>query len=356
MYRHLLVLIDGSPLSHSTVDQAITYARDVSARLTFFHAQPDIGATGDGALLRTLSLPAFAEAAAGNANALLAKAAAAARAAGVQYQVLAAVSDRPHEAIHAVAHDQGCDLIFLASHGRRGLKGMVAGSVTQRLLQLSTLPVLVAAVESNLPRSDAQRAIFTIKEEHRALAAVMAAMQEVIEPLRYGEAVPAFALLRAMLYYIENFPEKLHHPKEDEYLFRLLRERTTAFNAALDELQRQHVLGAAQLALWRDALGAFETGAPGARDRFIATTDNFVAAQWDHIQVEERVILPAAVQHLSEADWKVVASAFADHGDPRFGTDADRPYERLFARLLNLAKGTTESIRTTLAQHQGESL
>src|SRR4030095_6909037 len=94
---------------------------------------------------------AFNEHRAGEARGILAKAEAVARAAGVPFDSTVTVSDRPHEAILAAAESRGCDLIFIASHGRRGVKGLMLGSQTQRVLQQTTIPVLVSAVESNRP-------------------------------------------------------------------------------------------------------------------------------------------------------------------------------------------------------------
>jgi len=170
MYMHLLVPVDGTPLASATIEQAVAYARVGGARLTFLHARADLAARGDGALLHAMSPEVFADAAAGNARALLARAEAAARAAGVTASSMLMTSDRPHEAILEAARSSGCDLVFMASHGRRGLKGALLGSVTRKVLEGATLPVLVAAVESNLAaRSDEQRALVLLREEHRSL-------------------------------------------------------------------------------------------------------------------------------------------------------------------------------------------
>ncbi len=88
---------------------------------------------------------------AGEARAILAKAEVVARVAGVPYESAVMTSDRPHEAILHAAESRGCDLIFIASHGRRGIKGLMLGSQTQKLLQHATIPVLVSAIQSNLP-------------------------------------------------------------------------------------------------------------------------------------------------------------------------------------------------------------
>ncbi|HKE40948.1 MAG TPA: universal stress protein, partial [Casimicrobiaceae bacterium] len=143
MYRHLMVPLDDSALSAETVNQAVQLARTLNAKVTFFHAQSDYGASSVGALERVMSPAAFNENMAGEARAILAKAEVVARAVGVAYDSAVTTSDRPHEAILRTAEARGCDLIFMASHGRRGVKGLMLGSETQKVLQHTTIPVLV---------------------------------------------------------------------------------------------------------------------------------------------------------------------------------------------------------------------
>lgn len=339
MYQHLLVPIDGSPLAVVTVEQAVAFARAVGARITFFHARPDYAASEQGALMHAMAPDAFLETAAGNAHALLARAEAAARAGGVAADALALTRDRVYEAILDAAGERGCDLIFMASHGRRGLKGMMNGSVTHKVLQHTTLPVLVATVAGKLPESDEYHALATIRNEHRSLAAVIHGLQHVVRASIAVGIAPDFSLLRAMLYYIEIYPERLHHPKEEAYLFRLLRARSDECNALIDELARQHVEGAARFAALREALGAWERGTAGAAEVFAGALTAFADSQWHHMNVEEKLVFPAAGRHLTAADWSEIARAFGDNGDPRFDTDTDASFEALFTRLLNLAAG-----------------
>lgn len=325
MYKHLLVPIDGTPLAARTVEQAVAYAGTGGARITFVHVRADLGARGEGALLHALSPATFAEAAAGNARAIVAKAESAARAAGVACDAQVLTGDRPHEAILRAAHDAGCDLVFMASHGKRGLKGALLGSVTRKLLDAATLPVLVAAVESNLaPASDEQRALALLRDEHRSLAAVLHALLAQVDL-----PAPDPALLRALVFYIDQFPERLHHPKEDAYLFAALRRRTRAHDALLDALHAQHEDGAALFAQMRRLLEA------GERSGFAQAVRDFAQAQWQHMRDEEQLVLPAASLHLQAEDWREMAAAFAAHGDPRFG--AGESFDQLAARLLEMA-------------------
>jgi nucleotide-binding universal stress UspA family protein/hemerythrin-like domain-containing protein len=326
MYQHLLVPIDGTPLATVTVDHAVAYAQATGARLTFLHVRPDMAATSDGALLHAMSPEMFADAAAGNARAVVAKAEASARAAGVSCDSLVETGDRPYEIILEAAVRAGCDMVLMASHGRHGLKGAVLGSVTRKVLDRATLPVLVAAVESNMASlTDEQQALAVIRDEHRSLAAVLHALTRLA-----GAPAPADPqLLRAMVSYIEQFPERQHHPKEDVYLFRKLRERTRDCDALIAELERQHVAGAGGVARMRSALDA------GPAADFAQAVNDFAALQWRHMDAEEKLVLPAAHQHLHAEDWREIARAFSANGDPRF--DASESFEALAARLLELA-------------------
>ena len=349
MYRHLLVPIDDSSLSVEAVRQAVEFAGALGAKVTFFHAQADYGATSLGALERVMSPAAFEQQAAGEARGLLAKAEVVARTAGVPHASLAVTSDRPYAAIIDAAHARGCDLIFMSSHGQRGLRGLFLGSQTQRVLQHTTIPVLVGVVETTAAGSEQKAAVATIREEHRSLASVIYGLEYLVRATREKGAPPQFPLLRAMLYYIKNFPEKLHHPKEDAYLFKKLRLRTSEFNDTLDELEREHVAGREAVAAMDEALGRYEVEPDTGFDAFAVAVQKFAALEWPHMLLETKVIIPAALKYLTAEDWAEVGHAFAQNGDPRFSVDADEEFRQLFTRILNVAPenivGGVESAR-----------
>lgn len=347
MYKHLLVPIDGSALSNATVDQAMAFARSSGARVTFVHARPDYAATQQGALMHAVAPAAFEDAAAGNARALVAKAEAAARAAGVACTSAIHTSDRPQDVILDAAREAGCDLIFMASHGRRGLKGALLGSITHKVLQRAVVPVLVAAMDSNLQLSDEQRALATIRDEHRSLAAVIHALQQLLDEAQRTNRPPGIELLRAMLFYIEQFPERLHHPKEDAYLFAKLRQRTHECDALIDGLEAQHREGAAQFAALKQEVQALESGAARALPRLVQAVQDFAQSQWAHMSAEENLLLPAASRHLQPGDWAEIAEAFGGNRDPRFGTETDASFADLASRLINLAADSASAASST---------
>ena len=145
MFKHILVPTDGSALSDSTVARAVSFAKETGARITFFYSQPDFPMPiyGEGALIDPTTPEQFAKSAASEAETILSKARGAAEAAGVACDSDTAVNEVPYEAIIDAADRHGCDLIFMASHGRRGIAGLLLGSETQKVLTHSKTPVLV---------------------------------------------------------------------------------------------------------------------------------------------------------------------------------------------------------------------
>lgn len=145
MFRHLLVPTDGSDLSRRTATHAITFARETGARITFFAALPQhpvsfhegYGLTDAGTRERLI---ATAEQ---QGRAILDPLVAEATAAGVSAKAAATPCATVHDGIIAAATHHGCDLIFMASHGRRGIGALLLGSETQKVLTHSKIPVLV---------------------------------------------------------------------------------------------------------------------------------------------------------------------------------------------------------------------
>lgn len=145
MFKHILVPTDGSQLSAETVTRAISFARESGARVTFFYAKPEypVAFYGEGALIDPTTPEKFAAMADQQAKEILDACTKEAAVANVTCATLAVTSDIPYEAIIEGASATGCDLIFMASHGRRGFSGLLLGSETQKVLTHSKVPVLV---------------------------------------------------------------------------------------------------------------------------------------------------------------------------------------------------------------------
>lgn len=145
MFKHILVPTDGSALSRETVKRAISFAREAGARITAFYAKPSFPECffGEGALVDPGSPEKFAQMAEEEAQHILDEVDLACREAGVPCSRCTLESDIPYEAIIDMANQCECDLIFMSSHGRRGIGALLLGSETQKVLTHSKIPVLV---------------------------------------------------------------------------------------------------------------------------------------------------------------------------------------------------------------------
>ncbi|HWT67186.1 MAG TPA: hemerythrin domain-containing protein [Terracidiphilus sp.] len=181
----------------------------------------------------------------------------------------------------------------------------------------------------------ARRAVQTIVREHQQLSSVINGMIRFAESLSCGEHAPAPMVMRAMLYYIREYPEQVHHPKEDKYLFARLRSRTDEFDDVIEELQAQHIEGEARVRDLERALTRYElTGRPAA-PALRAMVDEYAAFYSRHRLLEEEVILPAALRFLSAADWMDLDEAFGANRDPFSGSELQGELDRLYSMILS---------------------
>ena len=143
MFKHLLIPTDGSELSQAAIQGAVQFAKSINARVTAFYAMPKFHMLAYGPEMVTDTRQEFAKDCKAHADRFLAVVVQAAKAADVPCETVLKTSDQPYEAIIATAKEQGCDLIMMASHGRRGVQAFILGSETQKVLTHSKIPVLV---------------------------------------------------------------------------------------------------------------------------------------------------------------------------------------------------------------------
>jgi nucleotide-binding universal stress UspA family protein/hemerythrin-like domain-containing protein len=323
-------------VSAANVEAAVQLAVRLDARITFFHAATDMPAEGGESMLSTLS-PAgeWADAAPGEATALLAKARAGALATGVPCEVVARFCESPATVIVDTALARGCDLIVMATRGRRGVAGWLHSSQTERVLRQCPVALLVTRVEANDPLAPSERALAVIRDEHRSIAVVVRGMRDLIRQAETSATAPDLRSLGAMLAYLRAFPLQLHHPKEELYLHRWLRERAPACDPLLRDLEAQHVREHALvdqvLATLRDA----EAGDRAAVAELGEQVKTLADTVGHHISFEERKLLPLALQHFHDADWTEIAAAFEGNDDPGFGALQADEFRRLFSRIAS---------------------
>lgn len=146
MFKHFLVPTDGSDLSLEAATNAITFAQELGARITFMHVEPmaftELAAT---AAVATYVTPTVCEDVEDAAAEVLRRARASALEKGVTSDGVLAFGESPHLAIVKAATERKCDLIVMASHGRRGVAALLVGSETYQVLTHTSIPVLVYA-------------------------------------------------------------------------------------------------------------------------------------------------------------------------------------------------------------------
>ncbi len=146
MFKHLLVPTDGSELSAAAVKAACAFAAEIGARITFYHALPGlipVYVTGEMIPNDPAIDAMFLASRDRRAEDLVHAAEAIAAAAGVACDTAMEECESPHEGIIDAATGRGCDLVFMASHGRRGMSALLLGSETQKVLTHCRIPVLV---------------------------------------------------------------------------------------------------------------------------------------------------------------------------------------------------------------------
>jgi hemerythrin-like domain-containing protein len=182
------------------------------------------------------------------------------------------------------------------------------------------------------------KAIRIIQDEHRSLSAVLHGLVYLVHQLIDRGVEPDFPVLGAMIHYIDTVPERFHHPKEDKYLFALLRERHPAAAPVLDRLHSEHRVTAEKIRLLEHALLRYEhQGGEAARTSFATAVEEFAAFHANHMRIEEQEILPLAAKHLTTDDWARIDAAFSGHTDPLFGLEASTSHAKLLRRIVNLA-------------------
>jgi branched-chain amino acid transport system ATP-binding protein len=182
-------------------------------------------------------------------------------------------------------------------------------------------------------------ALDILHREHRAITAVLHCFGHIIEETKDRKLAPEFDFFDAVIRYMREFPDQMHHPKEDEFLFKTLRAKAPEMAPVLDELHEQHVEGDRMLSKlhwklmdWRktpddDAIGA----------DFCAMAEAFIEFQWQHAAQEERTVMPEARKCLDAEDWAPINAAFMDNDDPLFGSRTQDEFGKLFSRVVALA-------------------
>ena len=173
-----------------------------------------------------------------------------------------------------------------------------------------------------------------ISDEHAAVAAVLRSLMPLIEQGPGDEPERFFDVLRAMLFYIDEFPERRHHPNESRLLFPRVLRQAPELMATIHRLEADHLQGEGRVRELQHELLAWELLGESRRDVFVGHVQEYVRFYLDHMRMEETQVLPVALRVLGESDWAELDRAFEGARDPLAGGVRDPAYDRLFTRIV----------------------
>jgi hemerythrin-like domain-containing protein len=174
-------------------------------------------------------------------------------------------------------------------------------------------------------------------DEHRSIGAVLHGLRSLVRAQRDRAAKIDSRVFRSMLYYLDVFGERQHHPKEEDHLFPALRARSKEAAVILDELGREHAHGERGIRELEQALLRYEEGGEGEFPAFAAAVERYVGDYYEHMRKEEQVVMPLAEKVLTAKDWNLIEDAFAENRDPLGGATPGDDHRDLFTRIVNIA-------------------
>lgn len=172
--------------------------------------------------------------------------------------------------------------------------------------------------------------------EHRTLSAVLSAMRQLTASLSPPCHPDDLRALRAMLLYLSDYPERVHHAQEESQLFRRLLGRDAELDEAIERLHKQHGRSLSAVHRLEHLLNRAEFGQTTDVTLFRFEADRFVASYYDHMRHEEQDVLPAAEALLGDAEWDDMAAGLANERDPLHALSVEARYEELLSTIVRL--------------------
>ena len=177
--------------------------------------------------------------------------------------------------------------------------------------------------------------IKVIQDEHSSLSAMLKSLRMMIQRGLDNEPLKFFDILRAMIFYIDEVPEKQHHTKESELLFPAIAKRSEEDKDLISQLEAEHHQGEKAIRELQHKLLAWEILGDSQRIEFEETANTYIDFYLNHIQLEEKFLIPQALQVLKPEDWLMLDKAFEKNSDPLSKSRQRDPiYDRLFTKIV----------------------
>lgn len=194
-----------------------------------------------------------------------------------------------------------------------------------------TLPPSIATPVSTA----APAALRIIRDEHAALRAVLHSLQLMVERGPGDDPEGFFGVLRSMLFYIDEYPERRHHPRESNFLFPRVLQRAAWAMPVISRLEQEHVHGERDVRELQHLLTGWELVGESRRLPLAQAVHRYVDFYLEHMRLEETQVLPLAQQYLGGDEWDELAEVFGANEDPMTGLHPREPvYDRLFTQIV----------------------
>ena len=178
-------------------------------------------------------------------------------------------------------------------------------------------------------------------DEHRNIDKLLLVLEHELEVFDRSEE-PDYEILRAVIEYFQDYPENCHHPKED-VVFEKLKLRDPAAAARIGDAEAEHKIETQRLRRLVEAVEEILAGREFLRQTFHDVVFDFIKHQRQHMDKEERLLFPAAVQRLRPEDWAAIDTRLNDRKDPLFNGAVETKFQALQRTILRWQRETETS-------------
>ena len=175
-------------------------------------------------------------------------------------------------------------------------------------------------------------------EEHRNIDRLLLVLEHELEVFDRSEE-PDYEILRAVIEYFQDYPEDCHHPKED-MVFEKLKMRDPAVASRVGDVEAEHEIETERLRKLVEAVEEILAGREFLRQTFHDVVNDFIKHQRQHMDKEERLLFPAAVQRLRPEDWAAIDARLGDRKDPLFNGAVETKFQALQRTILRWERET----------------
>jgi hemerythrin-like domain-containing protein len=186
-------------------------------------------------------------------------------------------------------------------------------------------------------------------EEHRNIDKLLLVLEHELEVFDRSEE-PDYEILQAVIQYFQDYPESCHHPKED-MVFEKLKVRDPAAANRIGDVEAEHQVETKRLRRLVEAVEEILAGREFLRQTFHAVVRDFIEHQRQHMDKEERLLFPAAIQGLRPDDWAEIDARLNDRKDPLFNGVIETKFQALQRTILRWQRETeTSRVKTSRVQ------